>query len=221
MRGRFAETPTPAYPDEVKALRQSGAGQGTLLTRGLRLEYATLTWNVVGTGILIVTAVGTGSVVLAGFGLDSLIEVFASLVVVWQLTDARRDQERRALSLIGWAFFLLAAYVLIQSSYSLIAGVHAGRSALGTLWVGLTVLVMLGLAAGKHRVGRQLANRVLQIEARVTLIDAYLAGAVLVGLLAGAVLGWWWADPVAALVIVYYGVREGVAARMEATRLAR
>lgn len=130
------------------------------------MEFATLSWNVVGTVVVLIAAVAAGSVALAGFGLDSLIEIGASTVVIWQLRDSGQERER-------------------------------------------VVLRLIGTAAGKARTGAALGNRVLQAEARVTLIDACLAAAVLVGLVLNAGVDWWWADPAAGLVIVYYGLREG------------
>jgi divalent metal cation (Fe/Co/Zn/Cd) transporter len=183
-----------------------------LLTRGLRLEYVTLVWNVVGAVVVVAAAMEAGSVALAGFGLDSAIEIFASLVVIWQLTDVDQGRERQALRLIGVAFVVLAAYVLVQAVAALISGARATPSPLGMVWLTATLLVMLLLAWGKHVTGKQLGNVVLTTEARVTLIDALLAAAVLAGLLLNAAFGWWWADPVAGLIIVYYGLVEGRAA---------
>lgn len=183
-----------------------------LLRRGLRLEYATLGWNVVGVGIVIAAAIAARSVALAGFGLDSAIEIFASVIVVWQLKGIYSGRERRALRLIGGAFFALALYVLAQAAYVLIAGTRPDTSLPGIIWLAATFVAMMALAAGKSRTGAALGNAVLTTEAQVTRIDAYLAGAVLAGLVLNAVLGWWWADPLAGLVIVYYGIREGIAA---------
>lgn len=180
-----------------------------LLRRGLYLEYATLAWNVVGTAVIIAAAVQAGSAALAGFGLDSLIEIFASTIVVWQLKGVYQTRERTALRLIGVAFYLLALYVLIQSGYVLVTGHRPGISVSGIAWLAATVAVMLLLASGKLDTGRRLGNPVLQTEARVTLVDAYLAAAVLVGVVLNGWFGWWWADPLAGLVIVYYGFREG------------
>lgn len=179
-----------------------------LLRRGLRLELATLAWNVVGTVVVIAAAVAAGSVALAGFGLDSLIEIGASTVVIWQLRGGGSEREGRALRLIGWAFIALAIYVAAQAAYVLIAADHPSHSPLGIAWTAATVAAMTALAAAKSRTGRALGNRTLETEARVTLIDAYLAFAVLLGLLLNAVAGWWWADPLAGLVVVYYGLRE-------------
>jgi divalent metal cation (Fe/Co/Zn/Cd) transporter len=181
-----------------------------LRRRGLRLEYATLGWNVVGSVVVLAAAVAARSVALAGFGLDSLIEIVASFVVVWQLQElAAVGRERRALRIIGVAFLVLAVYIAGQSIYVLVSEVRPHHSLLGIVWLALTAVVMFALAAGKAATGRALGNRVLQTEARVTVIDGLLATAVLVGLILNAALGWWWADPAAAFVIVYYGVREG------------
>ena len=183
-----------------------------LLRRGLRLEYATLAWNVVGSGIVLAAAVPARSVALAGFGLDSLIEIVASLVVVWQLKGVAEERERRALRIIGVAFVLLAIYIAGQSTFTLAAGSRPKESLVGIAWLALTVAAMFALAAGKARTGRRLGNRVLQTEARVTAIDGYLAAAVLAGLVLNAAAGLWWADPLAGFVIVVYGAREGRAA---------
>ena len=184
----------------------------SLLWRGLWLEYATLGWNIVGTVIVLIAAWRTGSAALVGFGLDSAIEIFASVVVVWQLKGLEQGREALALKLIGSAFIALAIYVLAQSVWVLLAAAHPMPSPLGIVWLLATCAVMLLLAWGKLVTGRQLGNLVLITEARVTLIDAALAGAVLVGVGLNELLSWWWADPLAGLIIVYYGVTEGRAA---------
>jgi divalent metal cation (Fe/Co/Zn/Cd) transporter len=186
----------------------SGAAQ-RLLRRGLALEYATLSWNVIGAVVVIAAALAAGSVALAGFGLDSLIEIGASTIVIWQLNDTTGTREQHALRAIGIAFIALAVYIAAQALYTLLAASRPHRSTLGIAWTAVTCAVMLALAAGKARTGRALGNRVLQTEGRVTLIDAYLAAAVLLGLVLNSALDWWWADPLAGLVIVYYGLREG------------
>ncbi len=180
-----------------------------LLRRGLYLEYLTLGWNVVGAAVIIVAAGKARSVALAGFGLDSLIEIFASVIVVWQLKNIGQDRERTALRLIGGAFFALALYVLVQAAYTLLTRAHPGQSPGGIAWLAATLIAMLLLAYGKLVTGQQLGNLVLLTEARVTLIDGVLAAAVLAGLVLNALFGWWWADPLAGLVIVYYGIKEG------------
>lgn len=178
------------------------------MRRGRLLESATLSWNVIGIVVLAAAAVGASSVALAGFGLDSLIEIGASIVVFWELSGSGEARQRRALHLIAFAFVALAAYLIIQTAIILAAGVHPRHSAAGIIWSAATVTVMLGLAWGKHVTGEALDNPVLTAEARVTVIDAVLAAAVLLGLALNALAGWWWADPAAGLVVVYYALRE-------------
>jgi divalent metal cation (Fe/Co/Zn/Cd) transporter len=179
-----------------------------LLRRGFILEYVTLAWNVVGVVILAVAAIRARSVALGGFGLDSLIEIAASTGVIWELSESSEERQRRALRFIGAAFVLLAVYLTVQSTLVLISGHRAGHSPLGIVWTAVTAGVMFGLAWGKARTGAALGNPVLTTEGRVTLIDGILATAVLVGLVLNAWLGWWWADPVAGYVLVYYAARE-------------
>lgn len=183
-----------------------------LLRRGYVLESITLGWNVIGVLILASTAISARSVALAGFGLDSLIEIGASTVVIWELSGTGEVRQRKALRLIGFAFLLLAAYLAVQSLIVLLTQFTPRPSPVGIAWTGVTAVVMFALAAGKSRTGRALNNPVLLTEGRVTLVDGILAAAVLVGLLLNAILGWWWADPLAAFVLVFYAIREGRAA---------
>jgi divalent metal cation (Fe/Co/Zn/Cd) transporter len=179
-----------------------------LLRRGFALEYVTLGWNVAGIIVLGLAAVAARSVALAGFGLDSLIEIGASAVVIWELSGTGEDRQRRALRLIAAAFTLLAGYLTIQSSVVLAAGFRPHHSTAGIAWTAVTAAAMFTLAAGKSRTGKALGNPVLQTEGRVTLIDGILAVAVLAGLALNAGLGWWQADPLAGFVLVYYAARE-------------
>lgn len=179
-----------------------------LLRRGFALEYLTLAWNVAGIAVLSVAAIAARSVALAGFGLDSLIEIGASAVVIWELSGIAGERQRRGLRLIGYAFAVLAVYLLAQSSVVLAAGYHPHHSVTGIIWTAVTAAAMFTLAAGKARTGRALSNPVLQTEGRVTMIDGILAAAVLLGLVLNAGLGWWWADPAAGYVLVFYAVRE-------------
>lgn len=182
--------------------------QATLLVRGLRLEYATLVWNVVGIAVLAIAAVSARPVALAGFGLDSLIEIGASTVVIWELSGSGLDRQRRALRLIGAGFAALAVYLLVLSTWVLLAGFHPRHATLGIVWTAITAVVMFALAFGKARTGAALGNPVLRTEGRVTLVDGLLATAVLAGLAFNATVGWWWADPLAGYVLVYYAIRE-------------
>jgi len=182
--------------------------RAALLRRGFALEYATLAWNVIGIAVLAIAAIDARSVALAGFGLDSLIEIGASTLVIWELSGAGPDRQRRALRLIGAAFALLAVYLAIQSTVVLAVGFHPHHSPAGIAWTAVTALAMFALAAGKAHTGKALANPVLRAEGRVTLIDGLLAVAVLTGLALNATLGWWWADPVAGYALVFYAGRE-------------
>ena len=179
-----------------------------LLRRGRVLEGITLGWNVAGIVVLAVAAATARSVALAGFGLDSLIEIGASTVVLWELSGSGEDRQRRALRLIGGAFLALAAYLTGQSVLVLATGYRPRHSALGIAWTAVTAAAMFALAAAKARTGRALGNPVLVTEGRVTLVDGVLAVAVLAGLALNAAVSWWQADPLAALVIVFYALRE-------------
>jgi divalent metal cation (Fe/Co/Zn/Cd) transporter len=179
-----------------------------LLRTGFRLEYATLGWNVAGIVVLGFAAVAARSVALAGFGLDSLIEIGASTVVIWELSGTGEERQRRGLRMIGYAFTALALYLLVQSTVVLAAGYHPKHSLPGIIWTAVTAAVMFALAAGKASTGRALDSPVLRTEGRVTMIDGILATAVLAGLVLNTVVGWWWADPAAGYVLVYYAARE-------------
>jgi divalent metal cation (Fe/Co/Zn/Cd) transporter len=179
-----------------------------LVRRGFLLEYMTLGWNVVGVVILAYAAFAARSVALAGFGLDSLIEIGASAVVVWELSHAHGGRRQRAVRLIAMAFVLLAVYLAVQATWVLIVGHRASHSLPGIVWTAATAAVMFALAAGKAQTGAALDNPVLAAEGRVTLIDGVLATAILVGLVLNTLLDWWWADPLAGYVVVYYAIRE-------------
>jgi divalent metal cation (Fe/Co/Zn/Cd) transporter len=182
--------------------------RGRLLRRGRRLEATTLGWNVIGIVALAIATAQAHSVALLGFGLDTVIEIGASTVVLWELADTAHDRQRRALRLIGWAFVALAAYLAAQSTVALAVGYRSHHSLLGIVWTALPAAVMFALAAAKARTGASLHNPVLQTEGRGTTIDAILACVVLAGLVLHTALGWWWADPVAGYVLVFYALRE-------------
>lgn len=148
---------------------QAGGATGRmLLRRGLMLEYATLGWNVVGVVVLAIAAIAARSVALTGFGVDSLIEIVASAVVVWQLRGEQDSQrERRALRIIAVAFVLLAVYIAVQGAITLTTRARPGHSTLGMVWLSVTVVVMFALAAGKRDTGRRLDNPVLLTESRL------------------------------------------------------
>jgi divalent metal cation (Fe/Co/Zn/Cd) transporter len=189
-----------AYPSIAIRLRR----------RGFALEWVTLSWNVVGVVVLAYLAYRAASVALLGFGLDSLIEIGASIIVIWELSGTGVIRQRRALRMIAIAFLALAVYLAAQSIVVLAAQHHASASPGGIAWTACTAIVMFALAFGKRRIGLALGNPVLVSEGRVTLIDGILATSVLAGLLLNSLVGWWWADPVAGLVIVFYAIREAV-----------
>ena len=193
----------------MRALLPS-TSNAALRRRGVMLEWMTLSWNVVGVVVLAFVAFFASSVALAGFGLDSLIEILASTVVIWALSGTGEVRQRYALRMIGVAFIALASYLLVQSSIALLSNHHSRQSLAGIAWTGVTAIVMFALAAGKRKTGVALNNPVLVTEGRVTFIDGLLAIAVLMGLALDLLFGWWWADPVAGLVIVYYAIREAV-----------
>ena len=161
-----------------------------------------------GVAVLVIAALQARSVALAGFGLDSVIEIGASAVVLWELADVGQRRRERAVRLIGAAFIGLSLYLAVQSTVVLVANFHPRHSALGMMWTAFTVAVMGLLAKSKVLTGVALDNPVLVAEGRVTKIDAILATAVLAGLALNSFAGWWWADPVAGYVLVLYAVRE-------------
>lgn len=187
-----------------------------LLQRGIQLEYATLGWNVLGVAVLAGVAPAAHSVALVGFGFDTLLEIGASTVVLWELRGTGGTRQARGLRLLSGAFLVLGLYLLGQTGWSLAHAVRPQPSALGLGWVALTCAVMLALAWGKRRVGRQLNKPVLQTESRVTLVDAALAGAMLLGLGLNA---WWWADGVVSLLLAGYCLWEARHAWHEAGSL--
>jgi divalent metal cation (Fe/Co/Zn/Cd) transporter len=187
-----------------------------LLNRGLQLEYFTLAWNIIGVVITAYAAVKAHSIAIGSFGLDSIIEIGASTVVIWELTNTKENVRPKALRLIGGSFYAIAVYILLQVVYLFVIGSHPHASVIGIVWTAITLIVMLALAQSKRIVGTKLDNPVLITEGKVTLVDAYLAGSVMVGLIVNATLHFWWADLAAALIIVFYGCKEGKAAFAEA-----
>jgi divalent metal cation (Fe/Co/Zn/Cd) transporter len=188
----------------------SDAGTSRLLRRGRALEWTTLIWNAVGVGVLILLILESQSIALLGFGLDSVIEIGASVVVLWELSGTGLRRQQRALRLIGIAFAALGVYLLVQSTLALLEQHHATVLIGGVAWTAVTAGVMFALAAGKTHVGKLLGNPVLLTEGRVTMVDGVLATSVLVGVLLDGLFGFWWADSLAAYVIVFYATKECV-----------
>jgi divalent metal cation (Fe/Co/Zn/Cd) transporter len=183
-----------------------------LRRRGLLLEYATIGWNVLEAGVAIWAGVAANSIALIAFGFDSLIEVFAAGVVVWEFRGVGEERTRRALRLIALSFFLLAAYVVVEAVRDLIVGSEAEESGAGLILAAASLAIMPVLALAKRQTGRALNSRTLIADATETLLCSYLSAILLVGLLLNATLGLWWADPLAALGIAYLALREGLEA---------
>ena len=184
-----------------------------LRRRGFWLEYASMTWMTVEATVAIVSGLIASSIALIGFGLDSVIEFFAAAVVVWQLWGTvSQERETRALRLIGGTFFVLAAYLTIESITDLVSQHRPGQSTAGIAVTAAALVVMPLLALVKRRTGQQLGNQVLIADAAESAFCAVTSAAALIGIGLNAWLGWWWADPVAALVIAGLAVREGIEA---------
>ncbi len=180
-------------------------------TRAIRLEWATIAWNVAEVGITIALGIAASSLALVAFGLDSVVEVFASLVVLWQLRGDSASPSRvtLALRMIAAAFALLGLFLLVTATARLVDGSAVSESPLGIAYLAATVAVMLLLARAKSALGAQLGNHPLASEARMTLLDGLLAALILLALILNVLLGWWWADSVAAIAV-------GVLALLEA-----
>jgi divalent metal cation (Fe/Co/Zn/Cd) transporter len=189
-------------------------GERARLERRARLlAWGGNAWHIVEFAIAVGAGVAAGSIALVAFGVDSLIEVAAGLAIVWRFSGSRlasATSERRAQQVIAISYFLLAAYVTVESIRDLAAGNEPGVSWVGIGLAGVTAPTMPLLARAKRRVGHALGSAATVGEGGQNMICAYLSLALLVGLLANALVGWWWADPIAALVIGAVAAREGV-----------
>ena len=180
-----------------------------LVRRARTLAWVGNAWHIVEFAIALGAGIAAGSIALIGFGADSLVEGVAGFVLVWRLARGERA-ERRAQQLIGGSFFVLAAYIAIESARTLAGGSHPETSWIGIALAAFTAVTMPLLARAKRRVGNDIASSATVNEAAQTQLCAYMSVALLAGLAANAVAGWWWADPVAALVIAGVAVQEGV-----------
>ncbi len=218
--------PTVTDPASVPAAR-AGAGSGagpvpgpdvrrrTVLHHRIRLlTAATIAYNVVEAAVALAAGTIASSVALIGFGLDSVIEVASAAAVAWQFAGADpARRERTALRVISWSFFALAAYVTVEALRALLGGGEAERSIVGLALVATSVVVMPVLSLAQRRAGREFGSASAVADSKQTLLCTYLSIAVLAGLALNATLGWWWADPVAALVLAGLAIREGRNAR--------
>ena len=197
----------------TRARRVDPAERARLARRGRMLAWAGNAWHVAEFAIALAAGVAASSVALVGFALDSLIELAAGFVIVWLLARERHASataEQRAGRLIAASYFALAAYIAIESAYAILAGHHPEVSWVGIALAAVTAATMPLLARAKRRVGAALGSSATAREGTQNLLCAYLSVALLAGLGLNAAFGWWWADPLAAVVIAVVAVREGV-----------
>jgi divalent metal cation (Fe/Co/Zn/Cd) transporter len=185
-----------------------------LRRRGVRLEWATNGWNVMEVAVTMTLGVQAGSLALIAFGLDSVIEIFASTVVIRNLRDERTDpgdrRVHRSLRMIAIAFWILAAFLVAISLRGLLRGDRPESSPLGVAYLALTAGVMFGLARAKRTTGAELGSETLRAEAALTFLDGCLAAGILTALVLNTWLGWWWTDAAAALLVAGFAVNEGL-----------
>ena len=188
--------------------------RAALVQQGRRIEYLSLGWTALEALVGVWVGLLAGSVALVGFGADSLIEIASSAVLIWRLHDhpLSEHRERVALKLVGIGFLLLAVYVGCEAARDLLLREPPKASIIGIVFSSLCAVVMPLLARAKRRVAAELSSRALQADSRQSDICAYLAVILLLGLLLNALLGWWWADPVAALIMVPLIAMEGAKA---------
>jgi divalent metal cation (Fe/Co/Zn/Cd) transporter len=188
---------------------------GILQSRAIRLEWFSVAWMAAEAGIAVTAGVIAGSLALTSFGFDSVIELVSAALVLRRLRAERagappdEQAERRVLRIIAVTFFALACYVIISAAVSLATQAHPERSPAG---IGLTIsslVVMPLLGWRKRRVGTTLRNQLVLADAAETILCATLSATTLLGLVLFAAFGWWWADPVAALAVAWFAVREG------------
>ena len=195
-----------------------GRPGSTLQRRGLLLATITIAWNVLEAVVAVTAGIAARSIALVGFGFDSTIEVGSAFVVVWQFRGEMRggydaSRERLALRLIAVSFFVLAAYVAVESVRDLfVVDAEAGESIVGIVLAALSLLVMPALAVAKHHTATQLLSPTLRADAAETMLCAWLSAVLLAGLVLNATVGWWWADPLAAIGIAGLAAKEGLEA---------
>ena len=193
------------------------ARRAVLVHRGIALEIFSLLWMTVEAAVAVAAGVAAGSVALLAFGIDSVIEFVAALVVLQTFRSeqngcVRRGSERRTLRVIGVTFFLLAAYIVADAAYTLVAASKPESSATGVAVSAAALLVMPTLFVLKRRTGNDLGSQMLMADAAESVFCAYLSATVLAGLILNVALGWWWADPAAALLVVPLVIKEGIEA---------
>lgn len=185
------------------------------LQSAIRLEYLTIGWNALEALVAVVAGVLSGSIALVGFGLDSVIETISGAALLWRLRqrgDTEAEADAQALRIVGLTFFALAAYVGYEAAVGLWMRKQPQESLVGIILAAVSLIVMPLPARAKRRVARELGSRALAADATETAMCAMLSVALLLGLGLNSLLGWWWADPIAALAMAVFMVREGVEA---------
>lgn len=195
---------------------ENDRNRATLVKRGRVLEYFTIVWNLLEGLVSVTVGLLAGSVALVGFGFDSFIESASGGALLWRLhldrPERRAQAEKFALKLVGISFLLLAAYVAFDAVKALIRREPPEATYLGIGIAALSLIVMPLLARAKRSIAKDIHSHALEADARQTDICTYLSAILLGGLLLNAVFGWWWADPVAGLIMIPIVVKEGIAA---------
>jgi divalent metal cation (Fe/Co/Zn/Cd) transporter len=203
------EVPVARVEGQPAAAPLAGGARAALERRARQLAWFTIAYNLAEAVVAVGSGVAAGSLALIGFGIDSSIEVFAAVVVLWRMRGADEEREARALKLIAVSFFLLAAYVAFEAVRDLLTDADADTTPVG-IAVALTSLVVMPLLArAKRRTGEALHNRTVLADAAETRLCTYLSVILLVGLVLDATVGWSWADPLAALGIAALAIGEG------------
>lgn len=187
-------------------------GRDALVGRARALAWLGMAWHGTEAVVAIVAGLAAGSIALIGFGIDSVVEAMAGFVLLWRFAAARsasEGAERSAQKMIAVSFYVLAAYVSVEAVRGIVAGEQPDGSTVGIVLAVATLLTMPPLARAKMRLAHELHSSATKAEGRQNMVCAYLAAALLAGLSANALLGWWWADPVTALVIAAVALREG------------
>jgi divalent metal cation (Fe/Co/Zn/Cd) transporter len=187
------------------------------LRTAMRLEWATVAWNVCEVFVTLALGIAARSLALLAFGLDSVVEIFASVVILWQLREHPESVGRspRALRLVSLAFFALAVILIAGSIQGLVAQRHADDSVPGIIYLAVTSAVMFTLAWRKRVVSSSVGSHPLEHEARITFLDGMLAAGIMLALAANAAFGWWWADALAAMAVGLAAIPEGISAPRE------
>jgi divalent metal cation (Fe/Co/Zn/Cd) transporter len=194
---------------------EAGIGREVHAHRGKRLEYFTIVWNCLEGLVALVAGAAAGSISLVGFGFDSFVEVTSGAALLWRMAvdsdeHTRERNERLSLRIVGTCFLLLSAYVAYESIFDLVSRKAPEHSLPGIILACVSLIVMPVLSRAKRDVGNRLGSAAMRADAKQTDFCVYLSALLLVGLLLNALLGWWWADPAAALIMVPLIAKEGI-----------